>query len=81
MSIGNVIKSAIFFLIGYIMIIVMNQILPPIFTAMETIFNSPSLKGILWFGTIMIWMLVSIVYPTYLLLTIELYENRAINTK
>lgn len=79
--IGNIIKSTIFFIIGYISIIVMNALLPPIFTAVNIIFPNTEIEGIMWFGTIIIWIIMTIIYPTYLLTQIEVNpEHKALNT-
>lgn len=78
---GNLIKAGIFFLLGYFAIIIMNEIVPPMITALELIYSGTEIEGVIWLGIIILWILFTIVYPTYLITQIEVDPNtKALNT-
>lgn len=62
------------FLAGYIIIYLMELAVPPIITALETIFTNTDLNGIIWFGIIILWTTISVIAPSFLVIT-GLKEN------
>ena len=81
MAIPEIIKASIFFFIGYISIIVMNYIIPPVLTAVNLFYSNGELQGIVWFGAVIIWVLLGLVYPLYIISTMEIDPNqRVLNT-
>lgn len=82
-DIGKTLRTIGLFLAGYLGIIIIDSIIPPLITGFETIFPSTEAQGIIWFITIIVWIALGLVLPTIKLIealtTKEENDSKTIN--
>ena len=61
----KIIKGEIFFFIGFIMMIVLDLIMPILIDVMNSIYPSDEITNIIWFGTMLIYILAGLILPLY----------------
>lgn len=66
----KIIKGTVSFLIGFLIMYIMNEIIAPMLESLEGIFSSNTdLQGIIWFFTILLWITISVIIPSFLIIT------------
>lgn len=68
-NLAKVAKGFAFFMAGYFIVIILNFIIPPTITAMDGIFPTTELEGTIWFGLIILYLLIMMVLPLYFVVT------------
>lgn len=74
-SVGKIILGGFSFFIGYIVAIVLETLITPLLSAITSIFTSSDLSGISWFITIIMYILLVIIMPLFLIVNGLLTEN------